>query len=104
MRSNLKTISLPALAATSQATAHPNAPILVPPPTDSQAQPFRSHTACLHPAILFTGSADPTLTRELGRVLHLLYVSAGVLAVLLVLILAFAAWIYRRNKAKEPTR
>lgn len=52
--------------------------------------------------ITFSSPADPTLTHQLGGVLHLLYVTAVVLAILLAISLLVAVWAFRRNRDTEP--
>lgn len=58
------------------------------------------------PAAVLLGisSVATPVPQQLTRVLHLLNVTAVVLAVLLVLILLLALWVYRRNTRKEPGR
>lgn len=60
-------------------------------------------TAVTGPAMItFSGPADPALAHKLGDVLHSLYVIAGILAVLLILSLLLAVWVFRRNRDTEP--
>jgi hypothetical protein len=63
-------------------------------------------TFCLATAVAHADTPNCGLRTNCGltRVLHILYVAAGVLGVILVIVLAAAFYLYRKNKRSDLLR